>query len=132
MKEREDQVRGEKEPFLCLPHCLPARSLPLSSYLAVLPLTSSQGPLPFFASFVALPPSLSLFTSFCLAGIYSEKMAPPSSLHLPTFFPPWALPFPTFKHSIHQSSSSVPLVPSLHSYQNGCCGTMLLRFVCPF
>lgn len=81
-KEREDQARGEKEPFFCLPHCLPARSLPLSSYLAVLPLTSSQRPLSFFVSFVALPPSHSLFTSFCLAGIYSDMIAP-SSLHLP-------------------------------------------------
>lgn len=136
MKEREDQVRGEKEPFLCLPHCLPARSLPLSSYLAVLPLTSSQRPLSFFVSFVALPPSYSLFTSFCLAGIYSEMMAPPSSLHPP----PSSLLGLYLSHfqalsaapSIHQSPSPVPLIPSLHSCQNGCCGKTLLRFVCPF
>ncbi len=92
-ERREDQGRGEREPgrerhgdsFLCLPHCLPACSLPLSSYLAVLPLTSSQRPLSFFISFVVLPPSHSPFTSFCLGGIYLEIIIPPPSLHLPPY-----------------------------------------------
>ncbi len=133
-EQREDQGRGEKEPererltesFLCLPHCLPARSLPRSSYLAVHPLTSSQRPLSFFFSFVALPPSHSLFTSFCLAGIYSEMITPPSSLHLP----PCSLLgyLSTFKHVwFFLSPSVLPLILSLHYYyQNGCCGNTFI------
>lgn len=83
---REDQGREgrklqrekDRDSFLCLPHCLPARSLPLSPHLAVLPLTRSQRPLSFSVSFVALPPSHSPFTFLCLAGIYLEVINPPS------------------------------------------------------
>lgn len=60
---------GERSPFLCLPHCLAAHSLLLSSYLAIHPFTSCQQPLSFFMSFVALPPFHSLFASFILPGI---------------------------------------------------------------
>lgn len=123
---RKSQKEEDGDSFLCLPHCLPARSLPLPSYLAVLPLTSSQRPLSFFISFVALPPSHSLFTSFCLAFIYLELIAPPSSLHLPPYSL-LGLPFPPSRISgslsLHQPS---PLIPSLHYYQNGCCGNTFI------
>lgn len=101
-----------RDSFLCLPQCLPARSLPLSSYLAVHPLTSSQRPLSFFISFVALPPPHSLFTSFCLAGIYLEMITPPSSLHRP-LDSLLRLPSPpsstSASLSLHQPSLSFPL-----------------------
>lgn len=85
-EERESQKeKRDTDSFFCLPHCLPAHSLPLSSYLAVLPLTSSPRPLAFSLSFVALPSSHSPFTSFCLGGIYLEMITPPSSLHLPFY-----------------------------------------------
>lgn len=127
------RTEGEKEPerdgdsFLCLPHCLPALSLPLSSYLAVLPLTSSRRPLSFFISFVALPPTPSPFFSFCLTGIHlriiTPLFPPPYSfawylpLHLPSplsfNFPPSVLLLILFLHRAHH-------------YQNGCCGN---RFI---
>lgn len=53
-----DQAEEGNRPILCLLHCLSVLSLPLSSYLAILPLTSSQRPFTFFIAFVVLPPSL--------------------------------------------------------------------------
>lgn len=116
---RGRKIRREKGSFLCLPHCLPARSLPLSPHLAVLPLTSSRRPLFFFVSFVALPSSHSLFTSFCLAGIYLEMITPPF-LRLPPYSL-LGLPF-----HLRALSASLSIIPSLHYYQNGCCGN---RFI---
>lgn len=145
-ERREDQGRGEQEPererhrdsFLCLPHCLPARSLPLSSYLAVHPLTSSQRPLSFFISFVALPPPHSPFTSFCLAGIYLEMITPPSSLHLP-LYSPLGLPFhlqarlALFPSISPPSPSLSPLLSKWllwkHVYLEMAGGKLFLRFV---
>lgn len=77
------QAEEGKSPILCLLHCLPVLSLPLSSYLAILPLTSNQRPFTFFISFVVLPPSQSLFIFFILSGIHSDMVAPPLFLNLP-------------------------------------------------
>lgn len=64
-----DQAEEGKSPILCLLHCLPVLSLPLSSYLAILPLTSSQRPFTFFISFVVLPPlNPYSFSLFCQAS----------------------------------------------------------------
>lgn len=89
----------DTDSLLCLPHCLPARSLPLSPYLAVLPLTSSQQPLSFFISLVALPPSHSTFTSLCLPGIYKKFLRPPSTCS--------PIPFPGYL-----STCNLPLLRS--------------------
>lgn len=87
--QRGERTERLRDSFLCLPHCLPAHSFPLSPYLAVLPLTCSQRPLFFFLSFVAMPLPHCLFTFFCLAGIllrnYYSFSPPPSTLSPPFY-----------------------------------------------
>lgn len=85
----EEEAERERErvpdPCLCLPHCLPARCLSLSSYLGAPPPplkphhlpTGSPRPHSFFLLLVALAPFHTLFTSFCLAAIYLEMIASP-------------------------------------------------------
>lgn len=119
-ERREDQERKSQEEkdtetpfFVCRIVCLLA-PFPLSSYLAGLPLTSSQRPLSFSISFVVLPPSRSLFTSFCLGGIYLEMIIPPPFLHLPPYSLlglPFHLQAYLLPLSLHRSSLS--FLPSI-------------------
>lgn len=133
-ERREDQGRGEKEParersvdsFLCLPHCPPACSLPLSSYLAVLPLTSKRRPRSFSRVFCGLAPF-----SFSIHFLLSDKHLLRND-HSSSFFPPpTTTVFPsraTFPPSSFSSSplSVLPLPPSLHYYQNGSRGNTFI------
>lgn len=85
---------GGKEPSLCLPHHPPCSLLFFSIILPCL--TSTRRPCLTSGSLCRCPPLYSLFTYFCLAGIYSENDGstfPPSTEQLlpcppSTFSPP--------------------------------------------
>lgn len=103
--QRGDKAERERlgDSFLCLPHCLPAQSLPLSSYLAVLPLTSSQRPLSFFLSFVAWPLLIPHSLPFVWQASTREIITPPSSLRLIPFLG-YLLHLQTYLHLFPSSS----------------------------
>lgn len=85
-------------PFLC--HL----TLPSSPLLAVSDLSLSSSLL------WPCPLPHSLFTSFCMAGIYLGMTTPPSSLYLTTLFPSWATSPPS---SFSFPPLVLPLTPFL-------------------
>lgn len=138
---RKRQKEKDTDSFLCLPHCLPARSLPLSSYLAVLPLTSSQRPLSFFISFVALPPS-SFPIHFLLYGRHLLRNDHSSFFPIPNHLVPFLgylstfkLLFPSISPPSHSFSSITIKMVAVETrlFGNGGRGIIpALCFVCRF
>lgn len=133
MKAKEDQGQtgGRSPPFVCRIARFAHSSSSLSSYLALL----APGDLAYPRALLCrCPPLYSLFTYFCLAGIYSENDGSTSLPPPNNFFPPHRLPF----HPMHIFRPLYPSLPGLFSLisfplsQNGCCGRALLRFVCRF